>query len=81
MTPSLTVDYNTLHKAFIFALNLSLWPLLFCVQTVKMRAQFVGTWLLHCHVSDHLKGGMEALYTVREKGEQRLTRAEQEQDE
>ncbi|KAJ0065372.1 hypothetical protein NL108_007568 [Boleophthalmus pectinirostris] len=36
-------------------------------QTVKMRPQFVGTWLFHCHVTDHLKGGMEALYTVREK--------------
>lgn len=36
-------------------------------QTVKMRPQFPGTWLFHCHVADHLKGGMEALYTVREK--------------
>ncbi|XP_020507212.2 ceruloplasmin [Labrus bergylta] len=33
-------------------------------QTVKMRPQYPGTWLLHCHVTDHLKGGMEALYTV-----------------
>ena len=24
----------------------------------------VGTWLLHCHVNDHLKGGMVALFTV-----------------
>uniref|UniRef100_A0A3B4B1Y7 ferroxidase n=1 Tax=Periophthalmus magnuspinnatus TaxID=409849 RepID=A0A3B4B1Y7_9GOBI len=43
-----------------------------CVQTVKMRPQFAGTWLFHCHVTDHLKGGMEALYTVREKGEGRF---------
>jgi FtsP/CotA-like multicopper oxidase with cupredoxin domain len=24
----------------------------------------VGTWLFHCHVSDHLLAGMQALYTV-----------------
>ncbi|KAL7397112.1 hypothetical protein ABVT39_017027 [Epinephelus coioides] len=36
-------------------------------QTVKMRPQYPGTWLLHCHVTDHLKGGMEAVYTVTEK--------------
>ncbi|XP_070688213.1 ceruloplasmin [Pempheris klunzingeri] len=36
-------------------------------QTVKMRPQYPGTWLLHCHVTDHIKGGMEALYTVTEK--------------
>lgn len=36
-------------------------------QTVKMRAEFPGTWLLHCHVTDHVKGGMEAVYTVTEK--------------
>ncbi|KAF0041815.1 hypothetical protein F2P81_005347 [Scophthalmus maximus] len=36
-------------------------------QTVKMRPQFPGTWLLHCHVTNHIKGGMEAMYTVTEK--------------
>ncbi|KAE8293886.1 Ceruloplasmin [Larimichthys crocea] len=36
-------------------------------QTVKMRPQFPGTWLLHCHVTDHIKAGMEAMYTVTEK--------------
>jgi FtsP/CotA-like multicopper oxidase with cupredoxin domain len=24
----------------------------------------VGTWLLHCHVNDHIEGGMQALFTV-----------------
>jgi len=24
----------------------------------------VGTWLLHCHVNEHLRGGMSALFTV-----------------
>ncbi|XP_010776344.1 ceruloplasmin [Notothenia coriiceps] len=36
-------------------------------QTVKMRPQYPGNWLLHCHVTDHIKGGMEAMYTVTEK--------------
>ena len=27
----------------------------------------VGVWLLHCHVNDHMTGGMEALYTVHGK--------------
>uniref|UniRef100_A0A3Q3VX61 ferroxidase n=1 Tax=Mola mola TaxID=94237 RepID=A0A3Q3VX61_MOLML len=39
-------------------------------QTVKMRAQYPGTWLLHCHVTDHIKAGMEAMYTVTEKGKE-----------
>jgi hephaestin len=24
-----------------------------------------GRWLLHCHVNDHIRAGMLALYTVR----------------
>lgn len=40
------------------------------VQTVKMHPQYPGTWLLHCHVIDHIKGGMEAVYTVTEKGKE-----------
>jgi FtsP/CotA-like multicopper oxidase with cupredoxin domain len=24
----------------------------------------VGTWLLHCHVNEHIKGGMQTLFTV-----------------
>jgi FtsP/CotA-like multicopper oxidase with cupredoxin domain len=24
----------------------------------------VGTWLFHCHVNEHIKGGMQALFTV-----------------
>ncbi|KAM9762984.1 ceruloplasmin [Menidia menidia] len=42
-----------------------LFPAIF--QTVKMRPQYPGTWLLHCHVTDHIKAGMEAMYTVTEK--------------
>ncbi|XP_028443548.1 ceruloplasmin-like [Perca flavescens] len=36
-------------------------------QTVKMRATNPGTWLLHCHVIDHILGGMETTYTVTKK--------------
>ncbi|XP_069831485.1 ceruloplasmin-like [Dendropsophus ebraccatus] len=37
------------------------------VQTVDMTAKNPGTWLLHCHVADHIHAGMETLYTVLEK--------------
>jgi hephaestin len=29
-----------------------------------MVADNPGTWLFHCHVSDHLRMGMQATYTV-----------------
>ena len=32
--------------------------------TVKMTPDSIGTWLLHCHVNDHMVHGMEALYNV-----------------
>ncbi|KAM4694046.1 ceruloplasmin [Discoglossus pictus] len=36
-------------------------------QTVDMIAKVPGTWLLHCHVTDHIHAGMETTYTVLEK--------------
>ncbi|XP_036371952.1 ceruloplasmin [Megalops cyprinoides] len=36
-------------------------------QTVEMRPEYPGTWLVHCHVTDHIQAGMEATYTVLEK--------------
>ncbi|XP_038599910.1 ceruloplasmin-like [Tachyglossus aculeatus] len=33
-------------------------------QTVVMFPRDVGTWLFHCHVGEHIAGGMEATYTV-----------------
>ncbi|XP_055364461.1 ceruloplasmin [Betta splendens] len=48
------------HQADVF----ELFPATF--QTVKMRPKYPGTWLLHCHVVDHIKAGMEAMYTVTE---------------
>uniref|UniRef100_A0A3P8REV5 Hephaestin n=1 Tax=Astatotilapia calliptera TaxID=8154 RepID=A0A3P8REV5_ASTCA len=52
---------HSAHRADVY----ELFPATF--QTVKMRPQYPGTWLLHCHVTDHIKAGMEAMYTVTEK--------------
>ncbi|XP_067410122.1 ceruloplasmin [Emydura macquarii macquarii] len=38
-------------------------------QTVEMIPKYPGTWLLHCHVTDHIHGGMETTYTVLPKKE------------
>ncbi|XP_022788227.1 hephaestin-like protein [Stylophora pistillata] len=35
--------------------------------TVEMIPDSVGVWLLHCHVNDHMVGGMQTLYTVYDK--------------
>jgi manganese oxidase len=32
--------------------------------TVDMRADNPGTWLMHCHVLDHMEAGMMATYTI-----------------
>ncbi len=34
------------------------------MKTLDMYPDNSGTWLLHCHVNDHIIGGMLALYTV-----------------
>ena len=36
--------------------------------TADMTPDDPGTWLFHCHVSDHLRMGMQALYTVEPAG-------------
>lgn len=33
-------------------------------EMVEMLVGNPGTWLLHCHVSDHIHAGMEILFTV-----------------
>uniref|UniRef100_A0A8C8XLP7 ferroxidase n=1 Tax=Panthera leo TaxID=9689 RepID=A0A8C8XLP7_PANLE len=33
-------------------------------EVVEMVASNPGTWLMHCHVSDHVHAGMETLFTV-----------------
>jgi hypothetical protein len=32
--------------------------------TVDMAADNPGTWMFHCHVSDHMESGMAAVYTI-----------------
>ena len=32
--------------------------------TVDMVADNPGTWMFHCHVADHMEGGMMAVYTI-----------------
>ena len=34
------------------------------VVTADMAPDKVGTWMFHCHVDDHMKAGMQALYRV-----------------
>ncbi len=39
------------------------------VVTADMTPDMVGTWMFHCHVDDHMKGGMQTLYRVLDKDE------------
>jgi FtsP/CotA-like multicopper oxidase with cupredoxin domain len=34
------------------------------METVDMIADNPGIWLFHCHISDHMAGGMTARYNV-----------------
>ncbi len=34
------------------------------LKTVDMQLDNVGTWLYHCHVNDHIKAGMQSLFSV-----------------
>uniref|UniRef100_A0A8C7JN55 ferroxidase n=1 Tax=Oncorhynchus kisutch TaxID=8019 RepID=A0A8C7JN55_ONCKI len=52
------------HRADVFGL----FPGTF--QTVKMKPKYPGSWLLHCHVADHIKAGMVTVYKVTEKGKE-----------
>ncbi|XP_039770951.1 ferroxidase HEPHL1 [Ornithorhynchus anatinus] len=66
------VDIHTVHfhaESFIFKMDKSyredvhdLFPGTF--QTIELIADHPGTWLLHCHVTDHIHAGMETTYTV-----------------
>ncbi|XP_068571995.1 ferroxidase HEPHL1 [Cebidichthys violaceus] len=55
-----TFTYKTdrVHRADVF----DLFPGIF--QTVEMVAGNPGTWLLHCHVTDHIHAGMETTFTI-----------------
>uniref|UniRef100_A0A8C5DCQ1 ferroxidase n=1 Tax=Gouania willdenowi TaxID=441366 RepID=A0A8C5DCQ1_GOUWI len=58
-----TFTYKTdrIHRADVF----DLFPGTF--QTVEMVAGNPGTWLLHCHVTDHIHAGMETTFTIKGK--------------
>jgi hypothetical protein len=36
------------------------------MKTVDMIADNPGAWMFHCHVDDHMEGGMMAVYTIYE---------------
>lgn len=50
--------YNRTFRADVY----DLFPGTF--QTVEMWPKYPGTWLLHCHVTDHIHAGMETTYSV-----------------
>ncbi|KAL7847206.1 hypothetical protein SRHO_G00221860 [Serrasalmus rhombeus] len=66
------VDMHTVHlhgQTFIYRTDLAhradvfdLFPSSF--QTLEIMADSEGTWLLHCHVADHILAGMETTYTI-----------------
>uniref|UniRef100_A0A8C0EIP4 ferroxidase n=1 Tax=Bubo bubo TaxID=30461 RepID=A0A8C0EIP4_BUBBB len=70
------VDIHTVHfhaQTFIFKVGkinqrdvYDLFPGTF--QTVELVAENPGTWLLHCHVADHIHAGMETTYTINKSG-------------
>uniref|UniRef100_A0A8D2N822 ferroxidase n=1 Tax=Zonotrichia albicollis TaxID=44394 RepID=A0A8D2N822_ZONAL len=74
------VDVHTVHfhaETFIYKNGKSyradvvdLFPGTF--EMVEMLVGNPGTWLLHCHVSDHIHAGMEILFTVLPRGESEL---------
>ncbi|XP_073920097.1 hephaestin isoform X3 [Castor canadensis] len=66
------IDIHTVHfhaESFLFRNGQSyradvvdLFPGTF--EVVEMIANNPGTWLMHCHVTDHIHAGMETLFTV-----------------
>ncbi|KAL2094395.1 hypothetical protein ACEWY4_009114 [Coilia grayii] len=69
------VDIHTVHfhaETFIYKMAQShradvfdLFPGTF--KTIEMVAENAGTWLLHCHVADHIHAGMETTFTITER--------------
>nr|XP_015107721.1 hephaestin isoform X3 [Vicugna pacos] len=66
------IDLHTIHfhaESFLYRSGESyradvvdLFPGTF--EVVEMVASNPGTWLMHCHVTDHVHAGMETLFTV-----------------
>ncbi|XP_075448619.1 ferroxidase HEPHL1 [Ascaphus truei] len=69
------VDMHTVHfhaQSFLFKKDkehradvYDLFPGTF--QTIELVADNPGTWLLHCHVTDHIHAGMETTFTVQKR--------------
>ncbi|XP_058392023.1 hephaestin isoform X9 [Diceros bicornis minor] len=72
------IDLHTVHfhaESFLYrngesyrADVVDLFPGTF--EVVEMVASNPGTWLIHCHVTDHVHAGMETLFTVLSQREQ-----------
>ncbi|EMP36156.1 Hephaestin-like protein 1 [Chelonia mydas] len=70
------IDIHTVHfhaETFIFKTDndhradvYDLFPGTF--QTIELIADNPGTWLLHCHVTDHIHAGMETTFTISKSG-------------
>uniref|UniRef100_A0A8C4VYJ8 ferroxidase n=1 Tax=Gopherus evgoodei TaxID=1825980 RepID=A0A8C4VYJ8_9SAUR len=70
------IDIHTVHfhaETFIFKTDndhradvYDLFPGTF--QTIELIADNPGTWLLHCHVADHIHAGMETTFTISKSG-------------
>ncbi|XP_072849696.2 ferroxidase HEPHL1 isoform X1 [Pogona vitticeps] len=77
------IDLHTVHfhgESFLFKMDhdhrgdvYDLFPGTF--QTVELVAFNPGTWLLHCHVHDHIHAGMETTYTIIKYGNSLATDA------
>ncbi|KAB0342477.1 hypothetical protein FD754_019403 [Muntiacus muntjak] len=77
------IDLHTVHfhaESFLYQSGESyradvvdLFPGTF--EVVEMVASNPGTWLLHCHVTDHVHAGMETIFTVLSQREHLSTSA------
>uniref|UniRef100_A0AAY4ACI6 ferroxidase n=1 Tax=Denticeps clupeoides TaxID=299321 RepID=A0AAY4ACI6_9TELE len=54
-----TFIYKQAHRADVY----ELFPGTF--QAVEMVVRNPGTWLMHCHLADHIHAGMETTYTIK----------------
>ncbi|XP_007535657.2 hephaestin [Erinaceus europaeus] len=71
------IDIHTVHfhaESFLYqngeryrADVVDLFPGTF--EVLEMVASNPGTWLMHCHVTDHVHAGMETLFTVLSQGD------------
>ncbi|XP_036368009.1 hephaestin-like protein [Octopus sinensis] len=55
--------FDGLHKGDVLEVSAD------TAKTVEIKAENPGKWILHCHVNEHIIGGMETAYTVLAPGE------------